>query len=163
MSEEIYRGFRFLGRLSSRVPAKAIEQAFIGLMRPFNGEHLKVLIDHGWYMIETIRWAAANPGQGYENVPELSPEEILILERRRQAMLKIGLATLGAAKTVSSKVPRPVAEQYISAEYFRKWFKEKRPDLLKVIEGAGARGERWLEKQIEELREFFLGRALPYG
>jgi hypothetical protein len=48
---------------------------------------------------------------------------------------------------IVSKFPKPLVEQYLNVEYASKWLKNKRPDLLPVLETE--KGAQWLRKEVE--------------
>jgi hypothetical protein len=59
----------------------------------------------------------------------------------------MAMAALGFARTIASRFPRPLVEEYLNAEYAFKWLKNKRPELLPILETE--EGRRWLENEVE--------------
>ena len=102
------------------------------------------MIDHDWYVIDSILWVA-NQQPSYP--PELSHEEIKYMEASRDRMTRMALAALGFARMITSRFPRPLVEEYLNTEYAFKWLKNKRPELLPILETE--EGRRWLEDEVE--------------
>jgi len=116
----------------------------IGLMAPFDAQHLQIMIDNNWYVIESVLWAA-NQQPNYPH--ELSQEEVEHMEASRERVTRMALAALGFARMITSRFPRPLVEEYLNIEYAFKWLKNKRPELLPILETE--EGRRWLEDEVE--------------
>lgn len=124
--------------------AKSLERLVIGLMAPFDAQHLQIMIDHDWYVIESVLWAAKRQ----PNYPsELSEEEVKRMEASRDRMTRMAMAALGFARMIASRFPRPLVEEYLNVGYAFKWLKDKRPELLPILETE--EGRRWLENEVE--------------
>jgi hypothetical protein len=113
-------------------------------MAPFDAKHLQIMINHDWYVIESILWAAK---QQPNYPPELSEEEMNHMEASRLRMTRMAMASLGFARMIASRFPRPLVEEYLNTEYAFKWLKNKRPELLPILETE--EGRRWLENEVE--------------
>jgi hypothetical protein len=133
-----------LGRAGAKILAKSLERAVIGLMAPFDAQHLQIMIDNKWYVIESVLWAA-NQQPNYPQ--ELSQEEVKQMEASRDRTTRMALAALGFARMITSRFPRPLVEEYLNLEYAFKWLKNKRPELLPILETE--EGRRWLENEVE--------------
>jgi hypothetical protein len=114
-------------------------------MAPFDAQHLQIMIDNNWYVIESVLWAA-NQQPSYPH--ELSQEEVEHMEASRERVTRMALAALGFARMITSRFPRPLVEEYLNTEYAFKWLKNKRPELLPVLETE--EGSRWLENEVEK-------------
>lgn len=138
------RTLTLLGRAGAKILAKSLERAVIGLMAPFDAKHLQIMINHDWYVIESILWAAKRQ-PNYP--PELSEEEMKHMEASRLRMTRMAMAALGFSRMIASRFPRPLVEEYLNTEYAFKWLKNKRPELLPILETE--EGRRWLENEVE--------------
>jgi len=132
--------------------AKALEQTFIALIAPFDADHLQVMMDHDWYVIESLRWAAKYRP---DYPTEMDPNEVKRIEAMRGRLVKAAMATLGFSRMTLSRFPRVLVEQYLNAEYALKWLSKKRQDLLPKLQTE--KGARWLERQAEEVKAFLWG------
>ena len=150
------RTLSFIGKASARILKSAVERIFLRLAAPFNAKHLKVMVDNDWYIIGTIRYNVSVPQGDYSGAEGiLSPQEIEAIRARERALLRMALAAMGMARKVALQFPRPAVEEYLTVEYALKYFREKRPDLIKILETE--RGRRWLSNQIEEIKEWLWG------
>ena len=140
------------GKTGARVVSKVLEQMFISLMAPFDAKHLQIMVDHGWHVIESIRWSATHKA---EYPPELDAEEVKRLERMHGRLIKAALAALGFTRTVVSRFPRVLVEQYVSREYAMKWFRRHRPDIIPILETE--KGGEWLTMEVGEVKTFLWG------
>jgi len=140
-------------KAGARVVAKALEQMFISLLAPFDADHLQIMIDHDWHVIESVRWTTAQKMPNYP--PEMDPAEIKRLEAMRGRLVKAAMAALGFSRMTLSRFPRPLVEQYLNREYALKWFSRHRQDLLPKLQTE--KGARWLEKEVEEVKKFLWG------
>ena len=65
-----------VGKASAKILAKTLERMVVGLIAPFDAAHLQIMVDHDWYIVETIRWTAQHQAdQAPDYPPELGPEE----------------------------------------------------------------------------------------
>ena len=140
------------GKTGARVVSKVLEQMFISLMAPFDAKHLQIMVDHGWHVIESIRWSTTHKA---EYPPELGAEEVKRLERMHGRLIKATLAALGFTRTVVSRFPRVLVEQYVNREYAMKWFRRHRPDIIPILETE--KGGNWLTMEVMEVRAFLWG------
>ena len=124
--------------------AKSLERVIIGLMAPFDAQHLQIMIDNDWYVIESVLWAAKHKP---DYPSELSEEEVKRMETSRDRMTRMAMAALGFARMIASRFPRPLVEEYLNVDYAFKWLKNKRPELLPILETE--EGRRWLENEVE--------------
>ena len=124
--------------------AKSLERVIIGLMAPFDAQHLQIMIDSDWYVIESVLWAAKHKP---DYPSELSEEEVKRIEASRDRMTRMAMAALGFARMIASRFPRPLVEEYLNVDYAFKWLKNKRPELLPILETE--EGRRWLENEVE--------------
>ena len=69
------------------------------------------------------------------------------MEASRDRMTRMALAALGFARMITSRFPRPLVEEYLNTEYAFKWLKNKRPELIPILETE--EGRRWLENEVE--------------
>ena len=121
----------------------------MGLIAPFDELHLQIMVDHDWYIIETIRWNAQHERKRPLEYPsELCEEEIRRIEALRNRAIRMAMAALGLSRMIVSKFPKPLVEQYLNVEYASKWLKRNRPDLLPVLETD--EGKRWLQNEVEK-------------
>jgi len=147
------RTISFLGKASARILKAAVERMFLKLVAPFNAKHLKVMVDNDWYIIETIRYNASVPQGDYSGAEgKLTPQEIEAIRMRERILLRMALSAMGMAKKTARQFPREVVEQYLTPEYAFKYFREKRPDLIPILETP--EGYKWLINQIEEVKEW---------
>jgi hypothetical protein len=140
------------GKAGARVVSKVLEQMFISLMAPFDAKHLQIMVDHGWHVIESIRWSTTHEP---EYPPELDAEEVKRLERMHGRLIKAALAALGFTRTVISRFPKALVEQYVSREYAMKWFRRHRSDIIQILETK--KGSDWLESEVKEVKAFLWG------
>lgn len=142
------RAIGFMGKAGAKVLAKTLERMVVGLIAPFDAEHLKIMIDHDWYIIETIKWNAEHGLKQRPDYPkELSPEEIERIEAMRKRAVRMALAALGFSRMIVSKFPKALVEKYLSVDYAFKWLGKHRPDLLPILETE--KGRRWLKNEVE--------------
>jgi hypothetical protein len=152
-----------VGRAGARILAKTLERMVVGLIAPFDAAHLQIMIDHDWYIIETIRWNAKHGSKHPPTYPpELSEEEIRRIEALRSRAIRMAMAALGFSSMIVSKFPKPLVEQYLNVEYASKWLKNKRPDLLPVLETE--KGAQWLRKEVEtDIKPYLWPPSKPGG
>jgi len=148
---EAERNVGFLGRISAAVMGTVIERAIVALLSAFHGEHLKILMDQDFYIIETTMNAAKKRPR-YERY-NFTPEQITQLEARRMGMVKRALGIMGMIRTLANRFP--AFREELTIEAVRKWLKEQRPDLLAVMDAHP--NKAWLENQIKEIRVYFWG------
>lgn len=151
MQENIERSVSFLGRVSAAVMGTVIERSVVALIGAFHDEHLKILMDNDYYVIETTLNAAKRRPR-YERYG-FTPEQIAELERKRLVMVKRALGLMGMIRTLASKFP--AFREQLTEKNAREWLKNQRPDLLKVIDEHS--NKKWLKKQIREIQKYFWG------
>jgi hypothetical protein len=151
MEEQAERNVGFLGRISAAVMGTIIERAIVALLSAFHSEHLKILMDQDYYIIETTMNAAKKRPR-YERY-NFTPEQIAQLEARRMGMVKRALGIMGMIRTLANRFP--AFREELTIEAVRKWLKEQRPDLLAAIDAHP--NKAWLENQIKEIRVYFWG------
>ncbi|MBS7632776.1 hypothetical protein KEJ15_04030 [Candidatus Bathyarchaeota archaeon] len=128
--------------------AKTLERMVVGLIAPFDAAHLQIMIDHDWYIVETVRWTAQHQADHVPDYPpELSQEEKDRIEALRKQTIRMALAALGFSRVVVSRFPKPLVDQYLNVGYASKWLKKHRPDLLPVLETE--KGAQWLQNEVE--------------
>jgi hypothetical protein len=149
--EAAERNIGFLGRLGAAVMGTVIERGVVALIGAFHDEHLKILMDQDFYVIETTMNAVKKRPR-YERY-NFTPEQIAVLESRRIGMVKRALGIMGMIRTFASRFP--LYRDELTVENVRKWLKEQRPDLLAVIDAHP--NKKWLENQITEIRVYFWG------
>jgi len=138
-----------VGKASAKILAKTLERMVVGLIAPFDAAHLQIMVDHDWYIVETVRWTSQHQAdQAPEYPPELSPEEKDRIEALRKQTVRMALAALGFSRVIVSKFPKPLAEQYLNVAYASKWLKKHRPDVLPILETP--KGARWLQNEVEK-------------
>ena len=138
-----------VGKASAKILAKTLERMVVALIAPFDAAHLQIMIDHDWYIVETVRWTAQHQAdQAPDYPPELSQEEKDRIEALRKQTVRMALAALGFSRVIVSKFPKPLAQQYLNVAYAAKWLKKHRPDLLPVLETE--KGAQWLQNEVEK-------------
>jgi len=141
---------RRIGKVSAVAAKAAIESLMAKFLSLFNENHLRLMIDNDWYIIESIQWSMRHRPD-YRGVP---PDQARWFEARRLYFVKMGFAALGFARSIALMFPRHVVEKYLNAEYALKYFDKNIPWVSKVIREKGDRGRRWLEKQVKEIKDF---------
>jgi hypothetical protein len=138
-----------VGKASAKILAKTLERMVVALIAPFDAAHLQIMVDHDWYIVETVRWTAQHQSdQAPDYPPELSPEEKDRIEALRKQTVRMALAALGFSRVIVSKFPKPLAEQYLNVAYAFKWLKKHRPDVLPILETE--KGAQWLQNEVEK-------------
>ena len=138
-----------VGKASAKILAKTLERMVVALIAPFDAAHLQIMVDHDWYIVETVRWTAQHQAdQAPDYPPELSQEEKERIEALRKQTVRLALAALGFSRVIVSKFPKPLAEQYLNVAYAFKWLKKHRPGILPILETA--KGARWLQNEVEK-------------
>jgi len=134
-----------------------VERTFLRLAAPFDAKHLQIMVDYGFYLIETITWAIQNPEKNHLEVAEgeLPPDDVQRLRAREVVLLKMAVVALGMAKRVIALYPRKLGEEYLTPEYAFKYFGQKRPDLIPVLRTP--EGYKWLRGELMEVRRFMYG------
>jgi hypothetical protein len=151
MPDETERTLSFLGRLGARVMTTAIERSVVALIGAFHDEHLTILMDNNYYVIETVL-NASKQRPNYEKY-NFSEEQIAQLEQKRMVMTKRALGVMGMIRTLVTKFPG--AREELTLENVRGWLQKQRPDLLAVMDAHW--NKAWLENQIREIQRFFFG------
>jgi hypothetical protein len=151
MEEQAERNAGFLGRIGAAIMGTVIERGIVALLSAFHGEHLKMLMDQDFYIIETTLNAAKKRPR-YERY-NFTQEQIAQLESKRMGMVKRALGVMGMIRTLANRFP--AFRDELTIEAVRKWLKEQRPDLLAVIDAHS--NKVWLENQIKEIRVYFWG------
>lgn len=151
MQEKVERDISFMGRLGARVMATVIERSIVALIGAFHDEHLKILMDNNYFIIETVLNASKKRPR-YERY-NFSEQQIAQLELKRLTMTKRALGVMGMIRTLTSKFP--AFREELTLENVRGWLQKQRPDLLATIDAH--ENKTWLENQIIELQKFFWG------
>jgi len=151
MQDKTERTLSFIGRLGARVMATAIERSIVALIGAFHDEHLKILMDQNYYIIETVL-NASKKRPSYEKY-NFSEEQVRQLEYKRLTMTKRALGVMGMIRTLTSKFP--AFREELTLENVRGWLQKQRPDLLALIDAH--ENKTWLENQIIEIQKFFWG------
>jgi len=151
MQDKTERTLSFIGRLGARVMATAIERSVVALIGAFHDEHLKILMDQNYYIIETVL-NASKKRPSYEKY-NFSEEQVRQLEYKRLTMTKRALGVMGMIRTLTSKFP--AFREELTLENVRGWLQKQRPDLLALIDAH--ENKTWLENQIIEIQKFFWG------
>lgn len=151
MQEKAERALSFVGRLSVAVMGKAIERAIVALIGAFHDEHLKILMDNDYYVIETVLNASKKRPR-YERYG-FTEDQIRQLEYKRLTMTKRALGIVGMIRTMAAKVPG--FREELTLKNMREWLQKNRPDLLSVIDEHP--NKKWLENQVFEVKKFFWG------
>ena len=149
--EKAEHAVSFMGRLGSRIMATTIERSMVALIGAFHDEHLKILMDNNYYIIETVLNASKKRPR-YERYG-FSEEQIRQLELKRLTMIKRALGLMGLIRTLVAKFPG--FREELTLENVRGWLQAQRPDLLAVIDAH--ENKAWLENQIDEISRFFFG------
>jgi hypothetical protein len=137
--------------MSAAVMETIIERSVVALIGAFHGEHLKILMDQDYYIIETTLNAAAKRPR-YERYG-FTQEQIVQLEQRRLVMVKRALGVIGLVRTLAHRFPS--FREDLTAENARKWLEKQRPDLIAVIDAHP--NKKWFENQVKEIRVYFWG------
>ena len=140
-----------MGRLGSRIMATTIERSIVALIGAFHDEHLKILMDNDYYVIETVLNASKKRPR-YERYG-FSEEQIRQLELKRLTMTKRALGLMGLIRTLVAKFPG--FREELTLQNVRGWLQAQRPDLLATIDKH--ENKAWLENQIDEISRFFWG------
>jgi hypothetical protein len=151
MEDKTERTISFIGRLGARVMATAIERGVVALIGAFHGEHLKILMDNNYYIIETVLNASKKRPR-YERYG-FSEEQIRQLELKRLTMTKRALGLIGMIRTLVAKFPG--FREDLTLENVRGWLQKRLPDLLAMIDAH--ENKAWLGNQIREIQKFFFG------
>lgn len=151
MQDNAERAISFMGKLGTRIMATIIERSIVALIGAFHGEHLKILMDNNFYVIETVLTASKKRPR-YERY-NFSEEQIRQLEQKRFTMVKRALGLIGMIRTLASRFP--AFREELTLENVRKWLQKERPDLLDFMDKH--ENKAWLENQINEIRKFFWG------
>jgi len=131
--------------------ATTIERSIVALIGAFHDEHLKILMDNDYYVIETVLNASKKRPR-YERYG-FSEEQIRQLELKRLTMTKRALGLMGLIRTLVAKFPG--FREELTLENVRGWLQAQRPDLLATIDKH--ENKAWLENQIDEISRFFWG------
>ena len=131
--------------------ATTIERSIVALIGAFHDEHLKILMDNDYYVIETVLNASKKRPR-YERYG-FSEEQIRQLELKRLTMTKRALGLMGLIRTLVAKFPG--FREELTLENVRGWLQAQRPDLLATIDTH--ENKAWLENQIDEISRFFWG------
>ena len=151
MQEKVERDISFIGRLGARVMATVIERSIVALIGAFHDEHLKILMDNNYFIIETVLNASKKRPR-YERYG-YSEQQIAQLEYKRLTMTKRALGLMGLIRTLASKFP--AFREDLTLENVRGWLQKQRPDLLAVIDSHS--NKNWLQNQVNEILKFFWG------
>lgn len=118
---------------------------------------ISMYIDNDWSIVEAILMAL-NEDDGY--ISKASPDgygELAVHMRR--ALIWVVDAVLGIVDVLVNKYGVEVLDKYLNVNYVVEYLRRNRPELLSVIEEHGDKGIKWLERQLRELKLFFLGKA----
>jgi len=128
-----------------------------GALKAIGTRGLEVMIDHDWYLIESIFYSV----RYQPNYPsELSEKEIAKLERMRATMLKTVLPILGMVRFVASKFPPEAVEAKVTPDWLLGKGKKRFPQLVRVVKKKGEKARKWLEKQSREIVLYATGRLV---
>lgn len=115
------------------------------------------MIDNDWYIINAIFYASRRQPV---YPAELSEKEVARLEQMRATMMKTVLPLLGMVRFVASKFPPEAVEAKLTPEWFLDKGRKRFPVLVRVVKGKGEKGQRWLERQVEEIRKYCVGKLV---
>lgn len=156
--EPLGRAVRFSTRLAITVLEASLEGLIEGFLKILGPEKAWILIDKDWYLIRSVFYCAYNvPLETYQ---DMSAEEIQTAERLRISMAKTVLPVLGWTKFIASKFPVEAVEGKVTPEWLLKRGKQRFPELVKVWEESGEKGDRWLKNQCQEIIDYVTGRTV---
>jgi hypothetical protein len=147
----VEKGLSFIGHVGAAVLETMIERAIVALIGAFSAEHLKILMDHNYYVIETVL-NATKRRPNYEKY-NFTPEQIKVLEARRLVMIKRALGVIGMIKSLTSRFPE--YREQLTIDNVRDWLMKHRPEIMATIDAHP--NKMWLQNQINEIKRFFWG------
>lgn len=147
--ENVERTIGFVGRLGAAIMGTVIERSIVALLGAFSTEHLQILMDQDYYIIETTLNATKRRPQ-YEKY-DFTEEQIRQLEHKRLTMAKRTLGLMGMIRTLASKFPGFSEE--LTLENVRAWLRKEQPALLDVMDKHP--NKKWLENQVDEIKRYF--------
>ena len=119
---------------------------------------LSMYIENDWDIVDAIEMAL-NEDDGF--IRSASPNgygEYAIHMRR--ALLWVIDAVLGIVETVIRKYGEGSLDKYLTVDYVMNYLRNNYPALAGEIEQHGDMGLKWLDRQLRQLKLFFLGKAV---
>lgn len=151
MQENVEKSLSFIGHVSAAIMETVIERSIVALISAFSAEHLRMLMDHNYYVIETVL-NATRKRPNYEKY-NFTPEQIKVLEVRRLAMTKRALGVIGMIRTLASRFPE--YREQLTLDNVRDWMNKHRPDMMATIDAHP--NKKWLQNEVNEIKKFFWG------
>lgn len=143
--------------VSGRVASFLVNRLFSTAFSFAPPDVIAMYIDNDWSIVEAILMAL-NEDDGY--ISSVSPDGYgdLAIHLRR-ALTWVVDAILGIVDVLINKYGVEVLDKYLSMDYVVDYLRRNKPEVFDVIQSRGEKGMNWLERQLRELKLFFLGKA----
>lgn len=119
-----------------------INSIFEHIIAPYSVEEMRVLVEEDTTVIDLLRYLYNQIQNG--EAKKWKEES----KKRWNQTVKM----LSAARKIAAKVGKPVVEQNFTTERAMYVFKERRPDIYKLLNTPN--GQAWLQKNLNEIVEF---------
>jgi len=138
----------------------AVDGAITGILRAAGPKAFRIMVEKDYHSLSCLFYSLAHMPD-YEK-EGLTPEEAKRMEAIRLNSARAILPILGMARTFAARFPAEAIESKVTAEWLMRRAEKSHPELARILhefnENHNGKGWRWLEKEAEELREYFLGR-----
>ncbi len=121
-------------------------------------ERLSLFIENDWNILESVFYGLHRPP--VEAYQKMTPEEIAKAERVRQNLARTVFPVIGMARRIAANFPAETVEAKVTAEWLMEKGEKYFPEIVAVIKQHGEKGNDWVHKQAEEIRQFLTGKIV---
>ena len=129
-----------------------------GMLTVMGPERLSLFIENDWNILEGAFYGLYRPP--IEAYQKMALQEIAKAERVRRNLARTVLPVIGMARTIASSFPAETVEAKVTGNWLIEKGKKYFPEIVAVIEQHSDKGEAWVEKQAEQIRQFLTGKIV---
>jgi hypothetical protein len=121
-------------------------------------ERLSLFIENDWNVLESVFYGLYRPP--IEAYKKMTLQEIAKAERIRRSLARTVLPVIGMARRIAASFPAETVEDKVTADWLMEKGRKYFPEIIAVIEQHGEKGNGWIHKQAEEIRQFLTGKIV---
>jgi hypothetical protein len=121
-------------------------------------ERLSLFIENDWNILGGVFYGLHRPP--IEAYQKMTLQEIAKAERVRQNLAHTVLPVIGMARRIAASFPASTVEAKVTADWLIEKGEKYFPEIVAVIKQHGDKGNAWIEKQAEEIRQFLTGKIV---
>jgi hypothetical protein len=157
-TENVERGFKTASKLGLKILEASLEGLIKGLLKTMGPERLSLFIENDWNILGSVFYGLYRPP--IEAYQKMTPEEIVKVERVRRNLARTVLPVIGMARRMAASFPASTVEAKVTADWLMEKGEKYFPEIMAVIKQHGDRGNDWVHKQAQEIREFLTGKIV---